>query len=311
LDKNPHWYNLLTPWSRVLLEKLTGLQLVKKFPVFYGTRRFITALTRARYLSLFWVSSIQSISPHPTSWRSILILSSHLHLSLHRGSLSLRFPHQNPAHASPHPIRATLWLIQHWGLLGSVQSFLFCLKVPFIFGNTTACFANNTALILVAKSPHNRPPRAYRGSRGIDLLILTLGAIRGWVVSTTPRPLYPLERPGTHCTGGWVGPRAVLDLCEKSRPAGIRSLGRPDRSQSLCRLSYPAQIFVTNRNINQQCSTKPNPVAARSNASFGGCSLAGIVGSNPAWWHGCLLWASCVVRLRSLRWADHSSRGIL
>jgi hypothetical protein len=25
---------LLTPWSRVLLEKLTGLQLVKKFPAF-------------------------------------------------------------------------------------------------------------------------------------------------------------------------------------------------------------------------------------------------------------------------------------
>jgi hypothetical protein len=29
--------HLLTPWSRVLLEKLTGLQLVKKFPAFYGT----------------------------------------------------------------------------------------------------------------------------------------------------------------------------------------------------------------------------------------------------------------------------------
>jgi hypothetical protein len=35
---------ILTPWCRVLLEKLTGLQLVKKFPAFYGTRRFITAL---------------------------------------------------------------------------------------------------------------------------------------------------------------------------------------------------------------------------------------------------------------------------
>jgi len=30
-------FHLLTPWSRVLLEKLTGLQLVKKFPAFYGT----------------------------------------------------------------------------------------------------------------------------------------------------------------------------------------------------------------------------------------------------------------------------------
>jgi hypothetical protein len=35
---------LLTPWSRVFLDKLTGYQLVKKFSAFYGTRRFITAL---------------------------------------------------------------------------------------------------------------------------------------------------------------------------------------------------------------------------------------------------------------------------
>jgi len=36
----------------VLLEKLTAPQLVKKFPTFYGTRRFITAFTRARHLFL-------------------------------------------------------------------------------------------------------------------------------------------------------------------------------------------------------------------------------------------------------------------
>ena len=64
-----------TPWSRVLLEKLTGSQLVKKFPSFYETRRFITALTSARQLSLSLASSIQSITPHPTSWRSILFTS--------------------------------------------------------------------------------------------------------------------------------------------------------------------------------------------------------------------------------------------
>jgi hypothetical protein len=50
------------------------------------------------------------------------------------------------------------------------------------------------------RSPHNRSPRAQRGSRDIALLILNLGARRGWVVSTTPRPFYPRERPGTHCT---------------------------------------------------------------------------------------------------------------
>jgi hypothetical protein len=44
--------HLLTPCSKVLLEKLTGPQLVKKFPPFYGTRRFITLFTSARHLSL-------------------------------------------------------------------------------------------------------------------------------------------------------------------------------------------------------------------------------------------------------------------
>ena len=76
---------LLTPWCRVLLEKLTGLQLVKKFPAFDGTRRFITALTSVRHLSLSWASQIQSIYPHPTSWRSVLILSTHLRLGLPSG----------------------------------------------------------------------------------------------------------------------------------------------------------------------------------------------------------------------------------
>jgi hypothetical protein len=63
-----------------------------------------------------------------------------------------------------------------------------------------------------------RPRRAQKGNRGIALLILDLDARRVWVVSTTPQPLYPRERPGTHCTGGWVGPRAGLDVCEKPRP---------------------------------------------------------------------------------------------
>ena len=43
---------LLTPRSRALMENQTGFQLVKKFPAFYGTRRFITAFTNARHLSL-------------------------------------------------------------------------------------------------------------------------------------------------------------------------------------------------------------------------------------------------------------------
>jgi len=92
-------YLLITPWSRVLIEKLTDFQLVKKFPAFCGTRRFITAFTSARHLSVSRASSIQSIPPHPTSWRSILILSSHLRLGLPSGLLPSSFP--TKTHCSP------------------------------------------------------------------------------------------------------------------------------------------------------------------------------------------------------------------
>ena len=95
---------LLTPWCRVLLEKLTGLQLVKKFPAFHGTRRFITALTSVRHLSLS--NPIQSTFPHPTSWRSILILSTHLRLGLPSGLFSSGFPTKTLYTPLSSPIRA-------------------------------------------------------------------------------------------------------------------------------------------------------------------------------------------------------------
>jgi hypothetical protein len=98
---------LLTPWSRVLLEKLIGLQLVKKFPAFYGNRSFITALTSARHLSLSWASSIQSTHPHPTSRRSVLILSYPLRLGLPSGLLPSGFPTKTLYTTLPSPIRAT------------------------------------------------------------------------------------------------------------------------------------------------------------------------------------------------------------
>jgi hypothetical protein len=86
--------------SRVLPEKLTGPLLVRKFPAFYGTRRFITAITRARHLSLTWSRLIQPIPPHHTPVRTILILSSHPRLCLPSGLL--------PSGVS------ILWIIKTW-----------------------------------------------------------------------------------------------------------------------------------------------------------------------------------------------------
>jgi hypothetical protein len=77
------------------------------------------------------------------------------------------------------------------------------------------------------------------------LLNLNRGARRAWVVSTTPPPLHIRERPGTHCTGGWVGPRAGLDVCEKYTPlpAGIRSRDRPVVSRYTDWATRPTMYF--------------------------------------------------------------------
>jgi len=43
----------------------------------------------------------------------------------------------------------------------------------------------------------------------------------GWVANITPQLLYPQERPHTHYTGRWVGPKAGLDECGNLAPTGI------------------------------------------------------------------------------------------
>jgi hypothetical protein len=60
--------------------------------------------------------------------------------------------------------------------------------------------------------------KALRAGRGITIQLRPRHWRWGWVVRTTPRPRYPLERPGTHCTGGWVDTMTGLDGCGKFGP---------------------------------------------------------------------------------------------
>ena len=90
---------LLTAWCRVLLEKITGLQLVKKFLHFTEPEG---SLPHSQVSS-----PIQSIYPHPTSCRSILILSTHLRLGLPSGLFPSGFPSKTLYTPLSSPIHAT------------------------------------------------------------------------------------------------------------------------------------------------------------------------------------------------------------
>ena len=53
---------------------------------------------------------------------------------------------------------------------------------------------------------HEEPEGEQRYSSTLSLtLALDVG---GWSTPST-RPFYPLERPGTHCIGVWVGPEPI------------------------------------------------------------------------------------------------------
>jgi len=63
---------------------------------------------------------------------------------------------------------------------------------------------------------------AQRVGRGIAILFHDRSIRRGVSGQQhTPAALYPRERPSTHFTVGWLGPRAGLDGRKISSPPGI------------------------------------------------------------------------------------------
>ena len=89
-------------------------RLVKKFPTFFGPHVFVTSFTRSRHLSLSWSRPVQSMSSHPTSWRFVLILSSHLGLGFPRGVYKVasrgKFSDHGPCQLRPGLLRVRLWV---------------------------------------------------------------------------------------------------------------------------------------------------------------------------------------------------------
>ena len=93
----------LTPWCRVLLEKLTGLQLVKKIPhILWNPKVHYRTHKRPPPVPVLGqLNPVHIPTSHPLEFHANII-----HPSSPRSpqwSLSLRFPHQDRIRPPPHP----------------------------------------------------------------------------------------------------------------------------------------------------------------------------------------------------------------
>ena len=130
----------------------------------------VTSLRRQNRRITANVSLVHNASPHPTSWRLILMLFTHQLLGLSKQQLNV------------------------------------------IINN----YYNKV------KWSRYRTGVAQRVCTGMALLFHHCGSRRGLSGQQhAPAALYPRERPGTHCTGGWVGPRAVMDRRKISPLPGL------------------------------------------------------------------------------------------
>ena len=108
---------------------------------------------------LSWLSPIQSIYPHSTSWRSILILTIHLRLGLPIGLFPSCFRTKN----------------------------LYTPPPPHPYASVILTLYKNKKKVKVKWSRY-RSGVAQRVGRGIAILFHDRGTRREWVVSSTPRP---------------------------------------------------------------------------------------------------------------------------
>ena len=115
-----------------------------------------------------------------------------------------------PVHTDPgaHPASCTMGT----GSFQGVKSGRSVTSTPHLF---LVPWSRRSRAILLLPLRAVRPVQSLSACTRVNF---TFTFIWGWVVNVTFRPLYPQDRPGTSCTGGWVGPRAGLEECGKSRP---------------------------------------------------------------------------------------------
>ena len=207
----------------------------QEIPRIHGTRRFITALTSARHLFLSWASSIQSIPPHPTSWRSILILPSHLRLGLPSGLFPSGFPTKTLYTPLPSPIRATcpahLDFITRT-ILGEQYRSLSSSLCSFLHSPVTSTLLGRNILLNILFVPKHQSR-----SDALSVNIHWMESYYDWGVET-----WSVSHPGAYLV-----PSVRLDYCKQ--PMERQQLLQQTQCQNLEKLGFGQYTDVSSLTV--------------------------------------------------------------
>jgi hypothetical protein len=215
----------------------TNWQLLKNFPAFYGTRRFITVYTRALHWSLSWARYIQSIASHPISRRPTRLhrfITHKVAIWFHHRK-SLKIYNICPGHIPKSWLPALNCNLTDENTLTRRKRFfrrliylLWNLKVRYVVHKNLPFFLPWARLI------------QYTSSHSTSAI--------EWSNLSVSRPgRFTLKEiaTGTYWLGGWVEPRTVLNAVEKRKNFAMKGIepGPSSPNPSLYLLSYPDSYF--------------------------------------------------------------------
>jgi hypothetical protein len=112
-----------------------------------------------------------------------------------------------------------LWCVVVWSRILKNEEAMTRVELQRHRGKKKYIYINSSSSSSSSRKVNFTLEQDTKAQRGYILLLyysFNLGARCGWVVNSTPRPLYSREIPGTLCD--WVGHRVGLDGCGKSRP---------------------------------------------------------------------------------------------
>jgi hypothetical protein len=126
---------------------------------------------------------------------------------------------------------------------------------------------------------------AQRGSRSISYSVFNFRFRWVWVVNATPSRFSPRERPGTYCTRSWVGQKAGVDGCGKSRPHCDSTPGpsNPRRVTIPTELYRPTQKKVKSKGQIPDRATSTQDLSNCSNRDMPLTSSLFLRHDSPCW----------------------------